>query len=188
MPSRALRNWETVRSVRLDDIRSAHASLRGPGSRSTIQQINYAYALLLASEFQGFCRDLHSEAAQHIVATVTTQPQVAALLQDLLIDGRLLDRGNASPSSLGSDFGRLRLDLWPKLDAGRPSTRARRVQLEHLNTWRNAIAHHDFRKLTRIILRLAEVQSYRAACNALGTALDAVVGAHLTLLVGSRGW
>lgn len=188
MPSTALRKWKTVRSARLDEIQAAHASLRGPGSRSTIQQLNYAYALLLASEFQGFCRDLHSEAADRIVATLTKDPQIDVLLKELLTNGRLLDKGNANPSSLGSDFGRLQLQLWPQLDARHRSTGRKRAKLEELNAWRNAIAHHDFRRLARVNLRLAEVQSFRAACNALGAALDEVVGAHLTLLVGLRPW
>lgn len=39
-------------------------------------------------------------------------------------------------------------------------------------SWRELLAR------ARINLRLAEVQSFRAACNALGTPLDEVVGMH----------
>src|SRR5262249_19369869 len=39
------------------------------GRRYATQQVNRAYAVLLASEFQGFCRDLYSECMDHVVAT-----------------------------------------------------------------------------------------------------------------------
>jgi len=51
----------------LDEIEAAHASVggTGPGRRYATQQINQAYALLIASQFQGFCHDLHTESGLH---------------------------------------------------------------------------------------------------------------------------
>ena len=63
MPSLSLQHWNAVRLPRLDEIERAHSSVggTGPGRRYATQQINHAYAVLLSSQFQGFCRDLHTE-------------------------------------------------------------------------------------------------------------------------------
>ena len=63
MPSKALRRWINSQAAALDQMENAHASVggKGRGRRYTTDQINQAYAVLLASQFQGFCRDLHSE-------------------------------------------------------------------------------------------------------------------------------
>jgi hypothetical protein len=63
MPSNSPRKWSGERSDALDEIQNAHAMVGGTdrGRRYATQQINYAYAALLSSQFQGFCRDLHSE-------------------------------------------------------------------------------------------------------------------------------
>ena len=69
MPSKALRRWFKSQAVALDQMENAHASVggKGRGRRYTTDQINQAYAVLLASQFQGFCRDLHSESAEYLV-------------------------------------------------------------------------------------------------------------------------
>src|SRR5438477_12133485 len=72
MPSQAYRRWVRTRSMELDQIQAAHTRLGGTarGRRYTTQQINRAYAVLLASQFQGFARDLHTEAADYLVAAI----------------------------------------------------------------------------------------------------------------------
>lgn len=110
MPSVALRRWKTEGESRLDEIAAAHAAARRSrrGRRYATQEINHAYAVLLTSQFQRFCRDLHTEAVEHIVAGV--QPRaVQSVLRTRLLEARKLDRGNPNPSNLGSDFGRLGL-------------------------------------------------------------------------------
>ena len=59
----------TSRRRALDEIEAAHASVggTGPGRRYATQQINQAYAVLLASQFQGYCRDLHTESVAHLM-------------------------------------------------------------------------------------------------------------------------
>jgi hypothetical protein len=56
MPSTSYRHWRTVRASALDEIAHAHAAVGGTarGRRYTTQQINRAYAMLLASQFQGY--------------------------------------------------------------------------------------------------------------------------------------
>lgn len=134
----------------------------GRGRRRRTEQVNWSLVLRLAGEFQGFARDLHSEAAavvQH--ETATTNPKLAAVLARLLTQNRQLDRTNAQPGSLGADFARFGMDLWPNLQAA--SLRAERWQSElaSLNETRNGIAHANLEGMagTGYAVRLADNQS-----------------------------
>ena len=151
--------------------------------------MNHAYAVLLSSQFQGFCRDLHAECIYHIVQ------QVPAALQNVLrgelVRDRKLDRGNANSGNIGADFARLGLRIWDTADALDSKNVARRQLLGKLNEWRNAIAHQDFdpAKLGgRTTLRLSHVNGWRGACNQLARAFDAVARVHLGSILGSHPW
>ena len=192
MASRSLIRWQQQRRAALDQIAAAHAAVGGvgPGRRYATQQINHAYAMLLSSQFQGFCRDLHSEAVDHICGPVVGAGAPMALLRIRLTTGRKLDTGNPNPGNLGADFGYFDFDFWAAVDA-RPGNAARRASLEKLNAWRNAIAHQNFdpAKLGgRATLRLGDVRAWRRACDALAVEFDAVVAARLTTMLGAAPW
>src|SRR5207245_8437800 len=72
MPSHSLIRWNGERADALDEIENAHVMVGGTerGRRYATQQVNYSYATLLSSHFQGFCRDLHTESVERIVAIV----------------------------------------------------------------------------------------------------------------------
>src|SRR4029077_9204700 len=108
MPSRASRHWSRTRSTELDEVEAAHTLLGGTarGRRYTTQQINRAYAVLLASQFQGFARDLHTESINYLVAVIPDLGFRAAMRQELLWN-RQLDSRNANQGTIGGDFGRL---------------------------------------------------------------------------------
>lgn len=193
MPSASYRRWRTVRASSLEEITQAHAAVggTGPGRRYTTEQLNRAFAVLLASQFQGFCRDLHSECVDHILAVLAPAPALVNLVRAEFTRGRQLDRGNARPSSLGADFGRLGIDLWDELKAYDAAAEAWRQGLELLNEWRNAIAHQDFTspKLGGIMkLRLVQVRRWRTSCNRLARAADEVLRRHLQTLTGTSPW
>src|SRR5262249_44984004 len=163
MPSLSLQRWFAERALALDDIEGAHRSVRGagPGARAATQQINQAYTLLLSGQFQGFCRDLHSEGADNFVVPVA-DPDLTEMLRGNLLFGRKIDRGNPNPGNLGSDFGRFNFAFWSLVEAHRPQNLTRKAALEEMNDWRNAIAHQDFGasmvKAGRPNLTLAQVQ------------------------------
>ncbi len=118
MASNALDAWTKTQSPRLDQIVAAHGALEGksPGRRYATAQVVHAYAVLLSGHFQRFCRDLHSEASDHI--SYGTTPQAAAdILSQLLTQGRMLDRGNPNPGGLGADFGRFGVVWWDAVRA-----------------------------------------------------------------------
>jgi hypothetical protein len=145
MPSLALQEWSADRAAALDEIEHAHRSVggTGPGRRTLTQQINQAYAMLLASQFQGFCRDLHGDCVGRLVASVVSPVLQAAYRRNLLF-GRKLDTGNPNSGNIGSDFNRLGLSFCPAVEADHPRNRQRGRVLETLNRWRNAIAHDAF--------------------------------------------
>lgn len=192
MPSRALRHWQTRSRKVLDEVEAAHAAAGGirAAQRFARQQIAQAYVVLLCSQFQRFCRDIHDEAVDRL----TSRPEHAALntiLRSNLSSGRKLDMGNASPSNLGSDFGRLGVAFWEEVRRRDRLNEARQRALDELNRWRNAIAHHDFRSpLLKGAqeVRFAEVRRWRRACAALAVDFDAVLQLYLNSILGRSPW
>lgn len=184
MPSAALVHWDNHASDRLDEIEAAHQAVGGTGRGRRYG--NHAYTVLLSSQFQGFCRNLHSEAADCIAAN-TTPATASSLIRLLLTQGRKLDQGNPNPSNLGADFGRLGMQFWTQLDAVDRRRRRRQATLESLNKWRNAIAHQDWSEVGPNI-QIAAVRRFRAVCNALSTSFDRAVYDHLFVMVGRPPW
>jgi hypothetical protein len=193
MPSNSFQEWRTTRARALDEIARGPAAVSGirRGRRFNTQQFNRAYAVMLAAQFQGFCRDLHEECVQHILATIAPPRALRNILLSELIRGRLLDRGNAHPGSIGADFGRFDIRFWDQVRIHDPRNAARMGLLEELNLWRNAIVHHDFDRVRlggTTILRLKRVRRWRGACNRLARSFDEVMRRYLQTLTGSAPW
>jgi len=189
MPSNSLLRWRNERADALDEIEHAHLRVGGSerGRRYATQQINHSYAVILSSQFQGFCRDLHSEAIDHIVLSLPAN--LRGFVRAELFWSRSLDRGNPHPAALGTDFNRLGVNFWGEVYALDSRNERRRELLEELNAWRNAIAHQDF-DLVRgdSTLHLARVRAWRRTIGALGEMFDRVMYNHLSTLVGSEPW
>src|SRR5579884_3163239 len=113
MSSLALQQWLTRRAKHLAEIEAAHRGVGGSGRgrRFRTEQINHAYTMLLSSQFQGFCRDLHSESANAILAHARSAA-FRSILGPALKQGLKLSAGNPNPGNIGSDFGRFGLLLW----------------------------------------------------------------------------
>jgi hypothetical protein len=189
MPSLSWQEWNTTRAGKLDEIEAAHRSVGGSarGRRYATEQLNHAYAVLLASQFQGFCRDLHTESVDCLVRAVTPVVLRGVLRAEFLWN-RSLDRGNATPSAIGSDFNRLGVEFWVQVYVDHRSNDRRRQQLEELNQWRNAIAHQDFDPNSlgaSGVLHLPQVRDWRTACDRLAPSFDKVARAHLQTMGAS---
>ena len=141
MPSNSLTKWNDKGAKTLNEIQNAHSIVGGTarGRRYATQQINYSYAALLSSHFQGFCRDLHSECIDHIVGA--TPAPLQAFLRIEFVWNRSLDRGNPHPGAIGSDFNRLGIQFWPTVNGLDARNTRRNELLQALINWRNAIAH-----------------------------------------------
>lgn len=190
--SQSLRTWRGVGAVALDEIEAAHAAVggQGRGRRYATQQINQAYAVLLSSRFQRFCRDLHSECVDFLTGQPAFSP-IREILRGRLTENRKLDTGNPNPGNIGSDFGRLGIVFWDEIRRHDQRNNARKTRLEQMNRWRNAIGHQDFTDPAlggRVEIRLLEVQQWRQACDMLAGDFDAVLRAHLTSMLGQAPW
>lgn len=191
MPSRSLVIWRTTRSMALAEIRRAHQSVggTGPGRRFATQQINQAYAVLLCGQFQGFCRDLHSECAGYFVQRVPAG-LLRTAIQGVIAASRSLDRGNPSPDNIVQDFSRFGLAFRDELRNIDPRNERRLDRLRELLQWRNAIAHQDFdpTKLGSTTLRLQRVIEWQQSCNQLAASFDEVMKSHLYAANDAAPW
>jgi hypothetical protein len=185
-----MHRWSTDRAAELDQIDEAHKALGGTsrGRRYALDQINYAYATLISSHFQGFCRDLHSECVDHVVTAVAVELQV--MMRTLLVTGRKLDHGNPTPGSIGSDFGRFGIQFWPAVHQDFHRNDRRQAMLEELNRWRNPIAHQDFdpAMLGSTTLHLSRVRQWRRSINQLAVSFDNVMRDHIAALIHAQPW
>ena len=191
MPSNSWIRWGGERADALDEIENAHSMVGGTekGRRYATQQINYSYAALLSSHFQGFCRDLHSECIDHIVAIIPAQLQ--GFLRAEFIWNRTLGRSNPHPGAIGSDFNRLGVDFWTEVYALDARNERRRELLQELIDWRNAIAHQDFDPVAPggiPTLHLARVRGWRSAVNAPARSFDQAMYNYLQALLGGAPW
>jgi hypothetical protein len=192
MPSDALLDWQTVRLPSLQNVEAdcIHLEALHAAIPDRAQEYIRSYAVLLNAEFQGFCRELHSECAQRLVDSINPIA-LRGVLRWQCLYGRKLDTGNPSPSNLGADFNRYGLDFWPAVLAVDPSHAVRRHRLAMLGAWRNAIAHHDYDAAElggTITLTIAQVRDWRIDCHSLAIAFDEVVRIHLHATTGASPW
>lgn len=206
MSSFAFQEWRHARGRRLDELDEAHAAVgsRRAGRRYATEQLDHAYVIAVASQFQGFCRDLHSEAADVVAQAIGSASVMTAIDSEAITDivlmaltrNRRLDRGNANSASIGADFRAFDLDILDAAGTLHTRTASRLRALEQLNVWRNAIVHQDFdlsrRQLAvvdgRRSVGLAEARALRVACDQLAATLDDVLARHLAPIIGVRPW
>ncbi|HEX6745924.1 MAG TPA: HEPN domain-containing protein [Longimicrobium sp.] len=176
----------------LDELEAAHAVVGGARRARAFarQQINQAYVVLLASQFQRFCRDLYNESADHL----TNQPAHGPLnliLRNLLTTGNKLDRGNANVGNIGSDFEKLGVEFWDTVRNRARTNPDRQRKLDEMNNWRNAVAHQDFTRVgdgKKETVTITQVRAWRSACNALAVEFDEVMRVYLQSVFGVRPW
>lgn len=191
MPSQSFTEWSSVRVKKLDQIEAAHATVggHGPGRRYATEQINHAYAVLLSAQFQGYCRDLHSESADYLSQNVGS-PLLQDMMHESMIQNRKLDRGNPNPSNIGADFGRFAMAFWYQVQNLDHRNLKRQNRLEELSLWRNAIAHQDFNRLgsQSKSLKLSRVRAWRKACEHLAQSFDEVMCNQIQCATNARPW
>jgi hypothetical protein len=151
--------------------------------------------LRLASEFQGFSRDLHDEAG--LILTRSIAPGNQQLQDNLRIPytaNRKLDQGNADPGTLGADFGLFGMQLWSALYARYPARGKQwNLRLQALNLARNGLVHDDATKIARVqadgwSLTLQSVDRWKTVLDGLAEGMDRVVEGHLKLVYGASPW
>jgi hypothetical protein len=193
VPSTAHVAWFGHRQARIEQLLLAHTAMGGggPGRPRHTEQLNWALTLRLAGEFQGFARELHDVAVDHIVVVVAGgNLGLANVLRAGMTTRRHLDSGNANPRTLEEDYLRLGLRFWPDLEAASFRAPAWKRNLAALNEARNAIAHADEGRLLALRARgypitLTSVRRWRTTLDGLVRTMDDVVGAYLGRLLGT---
>ena len=192
MPSDALLAWQTDRMPRLQKVEDdcIHLEALHPADAGRVQEFIRSYAVLLFAEFQGFCRDLHDECAEKFVDSVNPAP-LRDVLRSQCVFRRKLDTSNPNPDSLREDFARYGFDFWVDVLAADPAHAARKNRLTTLNTWRNAIAHHDFDPAElggTTTLTIPHVRYWRTDCDVFAIVFDVVVRNHIQATTGVLPW
>jgi hypothetical protein len=187
MPSASLVRWQTDRLpslAELDTQCTATLALARPNPRLAEENLR-GYVVLLSAHFQGFARDLHSQTAQVITSKV--RPSLQPLIQAHFSAHRALDHGNPNAENIAKDFDRFGLDLKAKL-ASDPANAPRLQHLAALNKWRNVAAHHSTTLPAGILLTLAALHRWQAACDELTVALDGIVYNQLSTTLRRKPW
>jgi hypothetical protein len=187
MPSGAYKTWTTTRKGELNKMEWTHRAIGGTkrGRRYATEHVNQAYVVAVASQFQGYCRDLHTESVDHVVQMLIP-PNFQAPVRTLLTQKLELKRSNAQPDSIGKDFNRFGIDFWTEVIRHDPHNEVRKTQLWELNALRNAIVHQDF--TSSAVLRLQQVKKWRRVCERLAQSFDEVMRHYLQNLTGRSPW
>jgi len=185
VPSASLLQWQNDRMPRLQqfDLQCAASLTTVPPNAQLIDENLRGYVVLLSAHFQGFCRDLCTEAAQVIVTKV--RPALQSLVQNQFTAHRKLDHGNPNLQHLKDDFNRFGFALDLTVD---PANLPRLAHLSALNKWRNVAAHQGTTAPVGIPLNLPSLQSWRTSCDGLATSLDDIVYNHLRRLLRRVPW
>lgn len=185
MPSAALLYWQNDRMPRLHqiDLQCAASLAAVPPNAHLIDENLRGYVLLLSAHFQGFCRDLCTEAADVIASKV--RPSLQLLIQDQFTTHRNLDRGNPTNDNLKMDFKRFGFALDLRVD---PANVSRLDDLAALNKWRNVAAHQGTTLPLGVPLDLPSLRSWRSSCDGLATSLDAVLYNQLRRVLRRAPW
>lgn len=185
MSSASLRHWQNERMLRLQqvDLQCAASLAAAPPNARLIDENLRGYVLLLSAHFQGFCRDLYTEAAQVIVFKVRSSLQT--LIQKQFTLPRQLDHGNPNLQHLKEDFDRFDLKLDLTAD---PANVPRLGHLAALNKWRNVAAHQDPILPADILLDLHSLRAWRTSCNGLAVSLDDIMYNHLRKALRRSPW
>ncbi len=208
--SSALEKWTAERCAGLDSLEDVHGKVTGRqrGRQRATEHLNRALFVALSAEFQGFCRDLHEDAAIHITGSILLAPEnakIAPVVLNALVrerslsvaakseKERRLDTGNANVDALATDYSMLGMDLWADLAQRYPAKTPKwKTNLNRLNEVRNGVAHSDAAKLVRAHreygLTLATFKTWRSSLGGAASAMDKVVSAYLLDLTGSEPW
>jgi hypothetical protein len=185
MPYTSLIQWQTNRMPRLQQVElQCAAVLAAPAPNPDLLDENLrGYVLLLSAHFQGYCRDLHTEAAQVIASKLRTSLQ--ALIQSQFKTHRRLDQGNPTVENLKADFDRFGHSLNLSAD---PANVPRLADLAAMNKWRNIAAHQGTPLPASIPFHLPALQSWRNSCDGLAISLDGIVYNILRANLRRKPW
>ncbi len=182
MPSNSLLRWQTDRVPRLNALVGQISA--APPSTLTDENLRALVAILCA-HFQGFCRDLYTEATTAFAAALPSP--FGAVSHRQFMAQITLGTGNPNLQSLTRDFDRFGISLKAELDKN--SSNGLRVNhLALLNQWRNYVVHHGVVAPLGPPLDLVTVTTWQGSCDALATELDRIVYDYFLTLLNIAPW
>ena len=160
------------------------------------RQADMMIIVRLASEFQGFARDLHNEAIEFLVSSAATgSPTLDNVLTIAMTSDRALGKNNAGDDTLDRDFKRIGLNLWSTINTQMPQQGPKlRQSLRKLIEMRNAIAHDNEAQIIRLesegfVLQRTVIRDWNTDLDSLVAITDDTVGSYLGALMGvPRPW
>jgi hypothetical protein len=187
MPSASLLRWNNDRQPRLAQIDGqCRMTLAAAAPNPHLIDENLrGYVMALSAHFQGFCRDLYTEASQILVSRVK-RPALAAIFQAQFTAHRKLDRGNPNLENLKADFKRFGFTL--DLAGADPANPARLAHLAKLNEWRNLAAHQGTPTATVSPLTHVLIATWHTSCDELVNSLDGILYNQLRRILRRAPW
>ncbi len=196
MTSPALVTWRSSRLPRLDRMIAVHPETSGSRTDPVVAlEWTHALVLRLASEFQGFCRDLYDDAAVAVARELaeSNKRARAMILAALKVD-RSLNRGSADFNNLARDFARFQIKLWDALANRHPAAASTwKKSLESLHSARNGVVHDELDKLRAVesqgwAMEVASVLRWRNLLDVIVEAMDDLLDAEISKLFGYTRW
>lgn len=183
MPSASLTYWRADRLPRLRSA-DAHAAAvaAGPPDPFLADELLRGLVVLTSAHFQGYCRDLYTEAAQ--IVTSKVRPGLQLAVQNQFVSSFALDHGNPTLANIRKDFGRFRFALDFAAD---PANALRLQHLAELNQWRNIFAHAGQLPPSGPPTPAA-ARVWIGSCDGLAAALDRLVYTELRKLLRRAPW
>ncbi len=188
MPSIALTRWRTIRLPRLAELEAQVRAVRAakPVKKAAAEEIARAYVLMLSGHFQGFCRELYSEAADALVSQLEKARKGLAAVFKLQVAAQLkLDHGNPTWENIRFDFERFGLDLRVEFNSV-PRAGALLQSLSQMNRTRNAVAHDD--RDVADVVPITDAIAWRDTCSALVEVLEGAVFRKLKQVLRAAPW
>ncbi|MBX9623769.1 MAG: hypothetical protein K2X82_08135 [Gemmataceae bacterium] len=183
MPSASLTHWQADRLPRLRSADShAAAVAASPPDPFLADELLRGLVVLTSAHFQGYCRDLYTEAAA--VVASKTRPSLRAVVQRQFTSSIALNYGNPNLANIRADFDRFgfALDL-----AADPANAVRLQHLAELNRWRNIYAHAGQLPTTPPPTP-ATARGWIGSCDGLAVSLDRLVYNELRKLLRRKPW
>ena len=188
MPSAAYLHWKNDRMARVAGVEgqcvAVIATVPPPDVR-LVEELMRGLVIQLCGHFQGFCRDLYSEAAQSCAAQFPIPTGAFVLTQ--FNAGLQIDRANPTLETLAVDYKRFGIDIRSHIMA-MPGGQLHIQNLARLNKWRNHIAHQTLGVPAGLPLDLATLRSWVNLCDSIGVVLDGVVYNFLSSAFGQPPW
>ena len=171
-PSQALTDWNASRRSRLDKVEAQCVWAAGiaPADPELLNEHLRAYVTLLSAHFQGFCRDLYTEASFRVLDWIK-RVRLRPILQAQFKTALKLEKANPTLDTLAEDFSRFGIDLRAKIGTAPPAD-THKGRLKIMNGCRNKCAHGEPAVPE---LSLSNIQDWRTSCNWLATRLNDIV-------------